>query len=411
MGNLFPKKDLQSQLWNVMPEINSGNVSSATRNIINMSSLVSAGQSTWQQLYDTKPADQKYLVRLGQQMEGLIITEQEVIRTNQAMRQSALNHNAALKAQTLSARAGKMAFQALSAAGNMLLFTAVMEGVQFVVNAVDSWIHADEIALEKAEDAQSRIDDLNSSYKSHRDTAEELGASYDRLSKGVDTTNNKNLSLSDKDYKSYLDITNQLAETFPTLRNGIDDNGNALLTLGQNGRTAAEDLEELLKAEEELNGYKISQDLDTLLKGVSVKVKEAETDGTHYEDTLHSLEVIQNLMEGNTATPNGEKEPLDIFRISGDLSNEADSKYYDAIYASLDDFNNFLDTDRQMSGIITNGTSHVFYTYLCWLPTICLLPALFTRPSPKLQPLSKLAKSPPHSEIYPLFLHCPQGTN
>ncbi len=313
-----------------------------------MSSLVSAGQSTWQQLYDTKPADQKYLVQLGQQMEGLIITEQEVIRTNQAMRQSALEHNAALKAQTLSARAGKMAFQALSAAGNMLLFTAVMEGVQFVVNAVDSWIHADEIALEKAEAAQSRIDDINSSYKSHRDTAEELGASYDRLSKGVDTTNNKNLSLSDKDYKSYLDITNQLAETFPTLRNGIDDNGNALLTLGQNGRTAAEDLEELLKAEEELNSYKISQDLDTLLKGVSVKVKEAETDGTHYEDTLHSLEVVKNLMEGNIATPDGEKEPLDIFRISGDLANEADSKYYEAIYDALEQFNNSLDTDRQM---------------------------------------------------------------
>ncbi len=318
-----------------MPKIDSSNVSNATRSIKNMTSDVATGQSTWQQLYDTKPADQKYLVQLGQQMEGLIITEQEVIRTNQAMRQSALEHNAALKAQTLSARAGKMAFQALSAAGNMLLFTAVMEGVQFVVNAVDSWIHADEIALEKAEAAQSRIDDINSSYKSHRDTAEELGASYDRLSKGVDTTNNKNLSLSDKDYKSYLDITNQLAETFPTLRNGIDDNGNALLTLGQNGRTAAEDLEELLKAEEELNSYKISQDLDTLLKGVSVKVKEAETDGTHYEDTLHSLEVVKNLMEGNTAIQESEREPLDIFRISGDLTNEADAMYYDAIYTAL----------------------------------------------------------------------------
>lgn len=331
-----------------MPEIDSSNVSSATRDIRNISSIVSTGQSTWQRIYDTIPPDQKYLAQLGQQMEGLIITEQEVMRTNQAMRQSALEHNAALKAQTLSARAGKLAFQALSAAGNMLLFTAVMEGVQFVVNAVDSWIHADEIALEKAEDAQSRIDDLNSSYKSHRDTAEELGASYDRLSKGVDTTNNKNLSLSDKDYKSYLDITNQLAETFPTLQNGIDDNGNALLTLGQNGRTAAEDLEELLKAEEELNGYKISQDLDTLLEGVSVKVKEAETDGTHYEDTLHSLEIVKNLLEGNTAIPEGEREPLDIFRISGDLTNEADAMYYDAIYTALDEFNNSLDTDRQM---------------------------------------------------------------
>lgn len=348
MGNLFSKQNLQSQLWNVMPEIDSSNVSGATRAIKNMTSDVATGQSTWQQLYDTKPVDQKYLVRLGQQMEGLIITEQEVIRTNQAMRQSALEHNAALKAQTLSARAGKLAFQALSAAGNMLLFTAVMEGVQFVVNAVDSWIHADEIALEKAEAAQSRIDDLNSSYKSHRDAAKELGASYDRLSKGVDTASNKNLSLSDKDYKSYLDITNQLAEAFPTLRNGIDDNGNALLTLGQNGLTAAEELEELLKAEEELNGYKISQDLDTLLKGVSVKVKESEMDGTHYEDTLHSLEVVKNLLEGNTAIPEGEKEPLDIFRISGDLTNEADAMYYDVIYAALDEFTNSLDTDRQM---------------------------------------------------------------
>ena len=84
MGNLFPKKDLHGQLWNVMPKIDSGNVSSATTEIIDMATDVSTGQSTWQQLYDAKPADQKYLVQLGQQMEGLIITEQEVIKIGRA---------------------------------------------------------------------------------------------------------------------------------------------------------------------------------------------------------------------------------------------------------------------------------------------------------------------------------------
>lgn len=119
----------------------------------------------------------------------------------------------------------------MNTALNAGIFLAATVAVQALYKVFDNYIHKNEIAIKKTEEAQSRISDLNSGYESHKKTVEELASSYEKLSKGVDKATNTNLSLSDEDYQSYLDITNQLAEAFPTLQKTLDDNGNAILTL------------------------------------------------------------------------------------------------------------------------------------------------------------------------------------
>ncbi len=319
---------------------------------------IQKGNQTWQEYYHSLDDSEKWIAKYGQRTQGQVRTEGDIFRGNEELRQEALAHNEALQAQTFSGRAKSFASRSFAAAGNMFAFTAVMEGIQFAIQAVDSWIHANEIAIERAQEAKSRIAEVHSEYESQKSAAGELGASYEKLSKGVDTSTNTNLSLSDSDFKAYLDITNRLAEAFPSLWAGVDDNGNALLSLGQHGRNASEELAELLKVEEELNGYRISQDVDTAFKGIAVKTRELEKSEAQDQGSRDALEAARNILDGSFIAQGGDGERPDVFRISGNIGNETDSAYYNAIYAALENYNKSLKPEEQerLNGMLDPGS-------------------------------------------------------
>ena len=68
---------------------------------------------------------------------------------------------------------------------------------------------------------------------------------------------------------------NSLQRFFPELITTIDENDNAILNLGTHGRTVSDDLRELLAAEEDLQNFKISQELSDVFGGVKVQVDNA----------------------------------------------------------------------------------------------------------------------------------------
>ncbi len=249
-----------------------------------------------------------------------------------------------LRATATASKGTTVALKALAMVGSMLVTFAAAEALSLAVKAFDNYIHKNENAIKLTEELNSKYSELNSKYESHKKTVDELAASYEKLSEGVDTSTNKNLSLSDEDYKSYLDITKKLSEEFPSLYQTLDDNGNTILTLGQNGRTASEDLKELLQAEENLNNYKISQDIAGLFGGVKVKVEEASTALQEYnvesqkiDDTLNT---IKNISE------NGFDFSSDDYTISVDTSSGDGVKYYNALTTALKEFNKELDGNR-----------------------------------------------------------------
>ena len=249
-----------------------------------------------------------------------------------------------LRATATASKGTTVALKALAMVGSMLATFAAAEVLSLAVKAFDNYIHKNENAIKLTEELNSKYSELNSKYESHKKTVDELAASYEKLSEGVDSSTNKNLSLSDEDYKSYLDITKKLSEEFPSLYQTLDDNGNAILTLGQNGRTASEDLKELLQAEENLNNYKISQDIAGLFGGVKVKVEEASAALQEYnvesqkiDDTLNT---IKNISE------NGFDFSSDDYTISVDTSSGDGVKYYNALTAALKEFNKELDGNR-----------------------------------------------------------------
>ena len=174
---LYPKKeDIQNQLIDVMPEINANDISATTEEIIAMASSVSKNKTTWQEWFNILPEGKKHLAQLGQQMEGQIITTEGVIKANQQARASALAHNEAIKAQTISAKAGKAALQALAMAGNMLAMWAFTKAIQLAVTALDNYIHRLDNAKEALSSTQSELSSVNDELKDTTDKIAELEA-------------------------------------------------------------------------------------------------------------------------------------------------------------------------------------------------------------------------------------------
>ena len=224
----------------------------------------------------------------------------------------------------------------LNTALNAGIFLAVSVALQTTVKAIDDYIHRNETLLEKAAEADSRINALNENYKSHKKTVEELGASYDKLSQGVDTATNQNISLSDEEYAEYLRITNELAETFPQLRTTVDENENAILHFSHQTKSAAENLDDLLASEQQIANYKISQELPDLFGGVSVKADELEAAKQKYDALSASASKYEENLARLDVTASD-----DVFSLQTDNS-QAGIAYYSALSSAVQQFTDTL---------------------------------------------------------------------
>ena len=217
---LYPKKeDIQKQLIDIdklIPKLDISNATEVTEKIKKMSESVAKGEITWQKLFDSLPNGEKQFAKLGQQMEGQIITEEGVIQANQQARASALAHNEAIKAQTLSAKAGSAALKALSIAGNMLAMWAISKGIELAATVIDNITNASKYAAESAKALASEMNVSISSMSSNASTLSDLNDEYQKLSKGVNQLG-ENVSLSTEDYSRYKDIISQVSTIMPGL--------------------------------------------------------------------------------------------------------------------------------------------------------------------------------------------------
>ncbi len=136
-----------------------------------------AGTLSWQDYSNRLDDSQKWIAKWGQETEGQIRTQEDLVKANQQARASAIAHNAALKQQTIGAKATTVALKALSMAGNMLIMWAITKAIELVVKGIDNLIH-------KAENAQKRIDELS-------DSLEEGKSKFESLSNELESVNNQ----------------------------------------------------------------------------------------------------------------------------------------------------------------------------------------------------------------------------
>lgn len=257
---------------------------------------------------------------------------------------------AAIKVKAMTA-----ATKLLSTIGWAAVIAAGTWAIGKLADAVDHYINRAKYAAEAAETAQSKIDELNDSYKSHADLVNEVGDRYAELSERVNKNTNANIDLSADDYEEYLDINKQLAEAFPGLVTAMDENGNAILKMGDSSEETTKKLQEQLKAEQDLNNYKISQEMGDVIGGVAVKYEEAQKAADSSKESIDNanaaLEDTQKIYEEGA-------DLSDHISFSGSVYDDSVLKRINLYQDAVKQFYEELDPARRNE--LAESTDHLF---------------------------------------------------
>ena len=148
-----------------------------------------------------------YIVDLIKNTDDLSkLTGEDLVKANQQARASALAHNEAIKAQTFSAKAGKVALQALAMAGNMLIGWAIIKGIELAATALDNWIHRVEKAEEATREAIDTFKSISSEVESLDSKIKELNDQINKLDPITDAEDIENLKLETEELNTQLAI-------------------------------------------------------------------------------------------------------------------------------------------------------------------------------------------------------------
>ncbi|MBD5116503.1 MAG: hypothetical protein HDT48_03180 [Ruminococcaceae bacterium] len=104
----------------------------------NQQALVDANVDSWDNYFNSLESGQKYLVDFVQNTDIQNASTEDLIKANQAARQSAIDHNAALQQQTLGAKAAAVGMNLLKTALNSIAYMAIIQAVIAVANIIIS---------------------------------------------------------------------------------------------------------------------------------------------------------------------------------------------------------------------------------------------------------------------------------
>lgn len=226
---------------------------------------------------------------------------------------------------------------------SMGIAIALEQVLEITVTAIENWVNRVEIARERSSKIMEEYDQRNNTNADRKKTVWQFADRYDELSKGVDLSTNQNNALSSEEYAEFLNINTQLAKSFPELVKGIDDNGNSILKLGAKGTTAKKQLKELLQTEEELNNFKIANDLEESFDGVYTYIEDGNNAADELENTKKQSGVLPNFVEHGVQL---EKNNYRLF--GGDITDNERTDYAYAMQSTAQDFMNGLDENRRI---------------------------------------------------------------
>lgn len=220
---------------------------------------------------------------------------------------------------TLAQKAATFATGALKAVAGALVVTLATMAVIKIGEYFYDLAHAEEIAAQKAEEANNKIKELNSNFEEQSKYIKENADAYEKLSKGVDLNTNTNISLSNDDYEQFLSISNELAEIFPELKKSTDENGNAILAMGDNSRITAKSLNNLLVELENTKNFKISEELPSIFEDLKNKIEDAKEAQDDFDEKYEGLE---NLRDQLVSLGNIDEISLPSLKFSYSTNNE-----------------------------------------------------------------------------------------
>lgn len=268
----------------------------------------------------------------------------------------------AAKASTIGLTIAQTALNAAISMGIGLLISLVVKGI-------DKLVHANEEAIEKAEELRRKYEEFKSTNESNVTTLKGLEKEFKELSKGVSQYGD-NVSLTTEQYERYKEIIQQIVGMSPSLAEGYST---------ENGYIADKNglLERAIELQEqeyrnELRKITNLDNLKTSMSGYIAEYKEAFGGGWVTDDMSATItpiatdlsEALYNAFNlngsGKHNYDNAEKVARKIIESLGIVDVDAEIKKYinkNGYYESSWFFKAYADTIAENIEVITNSLS------------------------------------------------------
>lgn len=230
--------------------------------------------------------------------------------------------NSALQEVSIGAGIASKAVKLFSVALNMIAFTAIIQGISWLIGKVDEWIVTAKEAKESADAFKESLSTFFNETQTNLKTISSLSDRFDELSKNVDDTGKK-IGGTEEEYAEFLDICQQVGQIMPELITGYTNEGEAIITLQGKVDSLTDSYKEAIKAKAALF--------------VSKGDEEGNTIGSFFEDYDNFVNGYKGIWDLKIS-PSGQNSLEDFEEYYGyDKIHEWLSKVKDA---SLNELNN-----------------------------------------------------------------------
>lgn len=230
--------------------------------------------------------------------------------------------NSALQEVSIGAGIASKAVKLFSTALNMIAFTAIIQGISWLIGKVDEWIVTAKEAKESADAFKQSLSTFFNETQTNLKTISSLSDRFNELSKNVDD-NGKKVGGTEEEYAEFLDICQQVGQIMPELITGYTNEGEAIITLQGKVDSLTDSYKEAIKAKAALF--------------ISKGDEEGNTIDNFFEDYDNFINGYKGLWDLKTS-PSGQNSLEDFEEYYGyDKIHEWLSKVKDA---SLNELNN-----------------------------------------------------------------------
>ena len=199
--------------------------------------------------------------------------------TNQGLAQTSvrLNAEATRQASSITSTGIKGALgSVVGGVGSMFLNMLVSAGAMFAIQKGVEYLynlsHKKENIIKAGTEADSKIKNIKSSYQEKADFNDEKIDRFAQLRQGVNTSNNKNISLTNDEYSEYISLCNEIASIYPSVVSSWDSQGNAILQLGDSAGQTKEKLNDLLESAKDVADFQVREQLDDSAQGAATQM-------------------------------------------------------------------------------------------------------------------------------------------
>ncbi len=234
-GDIVSKENIDSYI----PKLDTKSARKKLKKLQDIQTEINATMGSWDDHENLFKNGQEYLLNYAKQNDVLASSVDDVKKANIEARTSAIAQNESLKAQTLSARAGSVAFSALATAGNMLASWAIGEAI----NLIYSCATASDRLLEDASELGSQFSSTKSDINGYK-------AEIDNLYKII----NDNSSSYEETYNARQELLSLQDEMIAKF--GSEAEAAKLVTDAINGQTGALDTLTEREWQEAKNAFK-----------------------------------------------------------------------------------------------------------------------------------------------------------